>query len=187
MFTVTFSGIDGTSTTKFRSLAAAAKYVKDRWQGIDYRRSDTEFGSDYGTYSLGGFSLGDLGKLWIATDDYGYPVAEYEFFTEFGGTYDRELDPKGVGPFRVLFTVPRYDDRDAVCGWTGHTVATAATAAEAFARRTLYYERHPDPDPDAPGLRVVDGAGRGVWEPPAEPVAEPAVESAGAARSPIPF
>lgn len=51
------------SREMFATLAEAAKYIKDRWQGADYSDGAAAFHTDYCTYELRGFTLADIGRF----------------------------------------------------------------------------------------------------------------------------
>jgi len=57
-----FSPMEGNSrkVTKFATLAEAAQYVFDRWQGVDYMDSGTAFHTDYAVFETVGFTLADI-------------------------------------------------------------------------------------------------------------------------------
>lgn len=69
---------------RFASLAEAAKYVKDRWQGYDYCTHEFPdgFHTDYATFELVRFKLTDIGSRRLVTADYG-SWFEFDFF-DFG-------------------------------------------------------------------------------------------------------
>jgi len=48
------------STHRFASLADAAQYVKDRWQGPEYQDGPATFHNDYCVFRLVGFKLADV-------------------------------------------------------------------------------------------------------------------------------
>ena len=65
-YTVTYRGMDGRIRRQFSSLEAVQKYVRDRWEGLDYYDRDyydraDGFHNDYGTFTLTGCTLYDLG------------------------------------------------------------------------------------------------------------------------------
>jgi len=62
-FRVAYDGIDGHSSESFATLAEAAKYVKDRWQGVEYVDSKHGFHTDYARYLCFGFKLEDIGTF----------------------------------------------------------------------------------------------------------------------------
>lgn len=62
-YRVTYDAPDGRSSKSFATLAEAAKYVKDCWEGIDYMDSRSAFHTDYARYSLVGFDLRDIGTF----------------------------------------------------------------------------------------------------------------------------
>ncbi len=62
-YRVSYDGIDGNSSKQFPTLEAAAAYVKERWQGVDYMDGIESFHTDYARYALFGFRLTDIGKL----------------------------------------------------------------------------------------------------------------------------
>lgn len=62
-YRIAYSGVDGHDSTSFATLAEAAKYVRDRWQGLDYMESETAFRTDYANYVCFGFTLRDVGKV----------------------------------------------------------------------------------------------------------------------------
>lgn len=157
-FAVKFDGIDGKGTQRFKTLEGAAAYVKARFQGVEYVRAGNVFGSDYGVYTLEGFALSDIGKFYTEYEYDGerdVPVRGFAFFKEFGGDYDRVLDPKGEGDFRVSQPLPIWDDRDFVRGWRYETLAVAKTLDEAFDKLALINAADSDPDPDFPGPLVI--------------------------------
>jgi hypothetical protein len=51
------------STASFATLAGAATYIRDRWEGPDYIDCKSWFHTDYCTYELVGFTLHDIGKM----------------------------------------------------------------------------------------------------------------------------
>ena len=51
------------SEETFATLAEAATYVQDRWQGEEYMDGDSAFHTDYSRYYLEGFTLKDIGTL----------------------------------------------------------------------------------------------------------------------------
>lgn len=51
------------SVQKFKTLADAAKYIQDRWQGAEYMDGKESFHTDYSTYELSGFTLADVGVI----------------------------------------------------------------------------------------------------------------------------
>lgn len=68
------------NTESFATLAEAARYIKDRWQGPDYMDGDASFHTDYCRYRLVGFKLSDIGeKRW--DDEFG--CYEFTFNPEF--------------------------------------------------------------------------------------------------------
>lgn len=70
-YAVQYDGCDGTATRKFATLAEAAQYVWDRYQGVEYFDGPAGFHTDYGGYSLHGFTLADIYNIdypnWHAT------------------------------------------------------------------------------------------------------------------------
>jgi hypothetical protein len=48
------------TTRRFATLAAAAAYIADRWQGDEYRDGPASFHTDYCTYQCHGFTLADV-------------------------------------------------------------------------------------------------------------------------------
>jgi hypothetical protein len=69
LYSVKYSGIDGTAQKKFATLADVQEYVKGRWEGVDYIDSADTFHNDYGRFTLTGCKLSDLGSR-IPCDDY---------------------------------------------------------------------------------------------------------------------
>ena len=67
---------------RFKSIAEAAKYIQDRWQGADYMDGDTAFHTDYCTYTCHGFTLLDLGKRTFKSVE-GMSWCEWEWKDEF--------------------------------------------------------------------------------------------------------
>ncbi|HKD62355.1 MAG TPA: hypothetical protein VKB47_17965 [Terracidiphilus sp.] len=65
-YTLTYTGVDGRDVHKFATLAEVQKYVRDRWQGVEYMHSGDPapraFHTDYGRYHLAGCTLADLGR-----------------------------------------------------------------------------------------------------------------------------
>lgn len=181
-FAVTFDGIDGKGTKRFKTLAGAAEYVKARFQGVEYVRAGNVFGSDYGVYTLEGFALSDLGKFWVEEEggEYGppTPVRHFAFFTEFGGDYDKALDPKGDGEFRVSLPCPIWDDRDFVAAWRYETLATAKTLDEAFDKLDLIHASGTYDDPDFPGPLVIGPGFTKYYSRPVPYVAPPEADPA---------
>lgn len=67
---------------RFSSLKAASEFIQGRWQGIEYKDSESSFHSDYCTYQLKGFIFDDIGKtvfeepgdVWSATFVFNDPV-----------------------------------------------------------------------------------------------------------------
>jgi hypothetical protein len=57
-------------TESFATLAEAAQYIKDRWQGADYMDGMTAFHTDYCLYRLQGFTLRDIGI--VSVEEWGY-------------------------------------------------------------------------------------------------------------------
>ena len=53
---------------RFATLDDAARYIKARWQGLDYLDHDKRFHTDYCTYELRGFSITQLGKYDFSHD-----------------------------------------------------------------------------------------------------------------------
>lgn len=51
--------------TFFTTLAKAAEYVRDRWEGADYIDGPASFHNDYCTFTLVGFTLRDIGTIRI--------------------------------------------------------------------------------------------------------------------------
>ena len=151
--------VDGKSTARFATLKGAAKYVKDRWQGVEYMRAGNVFGTDYGVYTCEGFALSDIGKFWTEEEHYGGDrpevVRHFAFFKEFGGDYDPALDPKGEGDFRVCLPCPIWDDRDFVSGWRYETLAVAKTVDEAFDKLALVNGSGQYDDDEMPGPLVI--------------------------------
>lgn len=68
-YRVTYDGTDGRSSKSFATLAEAAKYVKDRWQGVDYMDGRAAFHTDYARYTLVGFELKDIGTFGGTTNE----------------------------------------------------------------------------------------------------------------------
>jgi hypothetical protein len=68
------SGIgEGSSETKFATLAEVQEYVKSRWQGVEYIDGSDVFHGDFGHFYLKGCNLVDLGvrkSLDSASDDF---------------------------------------------------------------------------------------------------------------------
>lgn len=62
-FRITYKGMDGNASKLFTTQEAAVAYIKERWMGVDYMDSRTEFHTDYGRYTLFGFTLSDIGKV----------------------------------------------------------------------------------------------------------------------------
>jgi len=62
-YRIAYEGMDGNASTQFVTLEEAAKYVKDRWQGIDYMDTGHGFHNDHGRFVLFGFVLKDIGKV----------------------------------------------------------------------------------------------------------------------------
>jgi hypothetical protein len=62
-YNIRYSAPDGDSNRGFDTLAEAAAYIKERWQGIDYCSSSTNFHTDYAQYYLSGFELWDIGMV----------------------------------------------------------------------------------------------------------------------------
>ena len=83
-YAITFRGIDGTSTDRFKTLKDAAKYLRDRYLGSDFVRGDDCLGSEYGYYTLEGFTLKDVGRF-----SYDEGFRDFEWFVEYGGCADR--------------------------------------------------------------------------------------------------
>ena len=53
-------------TNTFETLAAASKYIQDRWQGPEYIDGADEFHTDFATFQLQGFTLKDIGIMgWV--------------------------------------------------------------------------------------------------------------------------
>lgn len=46
----------------FATLAEARDYIRDRWQGVEYKDGNEGFHTDYSTYKCIGFTLADIGK-----------------------------------------------------------------------------------------------------------------------------
>ncbi len=66
-------------TKSFTTLAEAAEYIKDRWQGADYIDGVESFHTDYSTYECEGFTLKDIGKMGWEGMAEGFPYRTYEF------------------------------------------------------------------------------------------------------------
>lgn len=62
-YRVSYDAPDGQSSESFATLADAAKYVKDRWQGVEYVDGRAAFHTDYARYLCFGFKLADIGTL----------------------------------------------------------------------------------------------------------------------------
>ena len=54
---------------KFKTLAAASKYIQNRWQGVEYKDGASNFHTDYYSYELKGFEFKDIGKTIYHSDD----------------------------------------------------------------------------------------------------------------------
>jgi hypothetical protein len=47
---------------RFATLSELQKYVRDRWQGVEYMDGPVGFHNDYATFDLVGAKLSDLGE-----------------------------------------------------------------------------------------------------------------------------
>jgi hypothetical protein len=79
-FKVKYEGIDGNSVSSFSSLAAAGKYLSERYQGAEYLSGMDVMGTDYAQYVLVGFTLGDVGKF-----EYCDGYRDFQFYDWAGG------------------------------------------------------------------------------------------------------
>ena len=66
----------------FSTLAGVVKYIKGQWQGADYIDGDYGFHTDYCTFSLGGFTLKDIGDFTYPDDGGGSCYREFTFKPE---------------------------------------------------------------------------------------------------------
>ncbi len=145
IYAVRFVGIDGRSTTRFKTLKAAAAYVKARFLGSEYVRGDQTLQDEFGYYVLIGFSFRDLGKR-VPNED-GYP--EFRFYEEFGGDLDPLLDPTTPGDYSICEVHPHFHPSfDYVTGTSFKTVCRATTAGEARKKLARLYEKLGDNGPD---------------------------------------
>lgn len=131
-YAVTYRGIDGTDTIRFKTLAEAAAYIKDRWLGTEYMRGESELQGEFGVYVMRGFGWSDLGKR-VPADD-GYP--EFQFFVEFGGTFDPDLDPTAEGDYSICEVHPQWHPSFDYCTGVRYKPVARATTAS-LARRKL--------------------------------------------------
>ena len=63
---------------RFKTLAEASAYIKDRWQGDEYRDGEDCFHTDYCEYVLRGFTFRDIGAFRF-TDPTDKGLARFEF------------------------------------------------------------------------------------------------------------
>jgi len=143
-FAVKFRGIDGTSTSRFSTLAGAAKYVKDRYLGPEYVRGNDTLQDEFGYYVFTGFTWADLGKR-VPTED-GYP--EFRWFKAFGGDLDPDLDPTATGRYKICSVHPHWNDRDYVDSWSYKTITRADSLVAVRAKLNKLYEELGDDGPD---------------------------------------
>lgn len=68
------------------------------------------------------------------------------------------LYPAPKGPFRIMVVIPRYDDRDGICGYSVSEYATALTEAGAVFQSWKVWQFLPD----EAGVEVRDYRGRHV-------------------------
>ena len=62
-YAVLYRGIDGRVTRRFATVAEAAQYVWERWQGVEYMDSPHSFHTDYAAYETVGFALADIFEI----------------------------------------------------------------------------------------------------------------------------
>jgi hypothetical protein len=140
-YAVTNRGIDGSSTKRFASLKAAAKHVKDFYLGSEYIRPDG-LQDETGFLTFKGFGWKDLGR-YGSPDEYGY--REFDFWVEFGGKADRDLDPTAEGEYSVCSVHPSWHPSYDYCtGVSYKTIARAKTASEARAKLDKLYAAEGD-------------------------------------------
>lgn len=76
------------SQEEFATLKEALDYIKERWQGTEYKDGSSGFHTDYSTYQLVGFNLHMVGKY----NREEWP--EFEFFSFDQALIDQYVDLK---------------------------------------------------------------------------------------------